>query len=467
MRNRRLIILLIVTAVLFSIVPVTASAEFGGTVNSDHVLMMDLDSGLIIYEKDAYSMAFPASTTKIMTCIVVLENCDNLRDKIEISKIVNDFGKGNSLMGLSAGDKVRVKDLLYGLMLPSGNDAAAVLAEHFGGGYEGFAEMMNVKAKELGMENTHYVNPHGLHDEEHYTTAYDMAILVRYAMQNGDFKAIVCTPSYACPSTDKMEERTLYNSNRFLNPKEKNKDYNWSAVTGVKTGFTNNAGGCLVTTASRNGKNLLCVILGDRSDGQEGRWSESRALLEYGFETLTTAEISELGIPEQTISVPNAASDDAENGMLALTLGDSSSTVTLTKDMLGAIASGAARVEVDIELDGVVSAPIASNQKMGTATISYNGNTLGTVDVFASRAVVEKQEAAASESPSGSPDGNSLIGGPPSVISGQGPSVYLIVAAVIIVLMILLVIFRIKNRRRRKRRHNDTTSRRRKQDNVI
>lgn len=463
MRNRRLIALFLVVAVLLSAVPVGASAEFGGTVKSDHVLMMDADSGLILYEKDAYSKAYPASTTKVMTCILVLEMCENLRDKITISKIINNYGEGNSLMGLAVGDEVRVKDLLYGLMLPSGNDAAAVLAEHFGGSLEGFADMMNAKAEALGMENTHYANPHGLHDEEHYTTAYDMAVLVRYAMQNGDFRAIVSTPSYTCPSTKKMDERTLYNTNRFLNPKEKNKKYNWSAVTGAKTGFTNAAGGCFVATASQDGKNLVCIILGDRSDGQEGRWTEARELLEYGFETLTAVKISELGLAEQTVNVPNAAADDEGSGVLSLTIGSGSATVACTAEILNALSLGQSQVEVKIDLDDVISAPIAANQKLGTATIRYNGNTLGTADVFASRAVAEKQEVAPSEIPSQSPEGNSLIGGPPSVIRGQGPSVYLIVAAVILVMILLLVILRIRNQSRRKRRRRAPASRHKKQ----
>jgi len=460
-RNRRLIAIVLVLAVLLSFAPAVASAEFGGTVKSDHVLLMDADSGLILYEKDAYSKAYPASTTKIMTCILVLENCENLRDKVSIGKIVSNYGEGNSLMGLTVGDEVRVKDLLYGLMLPSGNDAAAVLAEHFGGDFAGFAAMMNEKAGELGMENTHYVNPHGLHSEEHYTTAYDMAILTRYAMQNGDFRAIVSTPSYTCPATKKMDERTLYNTNRFLNPKEKNKKYNWSAVTGVKTGFTNAAGGCLVASASQDGKNLICIILGDRSDGQEGRWSEARALLEYGFEALTTARISELNIPAQTVRVPNAAADDEGSGVLALTLGTESSTVACTKDMLSAIAAGEARVEVNIKLDDVIAAPIAANQKLGTATISCGGNTLGTVDVFASRAVAEKQETPPSETPAETPSSTSIVGGAPTPLRGNRPSAYLIVGAVLLVLILLLVVYRIVYTSRRKRRRG-----RRKKDDV-
>lgn len=463
MRNRRLIAFVLVFAVLLSLVPCVAFAEFDGTVKSDHVLLMDADSGLILFEKDAYGKAYPASTTKIMTCILVLENCENLRSKITISKIINNYGEGNSLMGLAVGDEVRVKDLLYGLMLPSGNDAAAVLAEHFGGDFQGFAKLMNAKAEELGMENTHYVNPHGLHNEEHYTTAYDMAILVRYAMKNGDFRAIVSTPSYTCPATKKMDERTLYNTNRFLNPKEKNKKYNWSAVTGVKTGFTNAAGGCLVTTASKDGKNLICIILGDRSDGQEGRWTEARSLLEYGFEALTSANVSELNIPAQTVRVPNAAADDEGNGVLALTLGTESSTVACTKDMLSAIASGSAKVEVDIKLDDVIAAPIAANQKLGTATLRYEGNTLGTVDVFASRAVAEKQETTPpSETPSETPSGSSIVGGSPVALNGHRPSVYLIVAAVILVLIILLIVYLMVNNAKRKKRRRA----RRKMDDI-
>lgn len=462
MRNRRLIAVILVLAVLLSIPSLQVSAQYTGTVNSDHVLLMDADSGLVLYEKDAYSKAYPASTTKIMTCILVLENCDNLLDKVTISKIINNYGEGNSLMGLVVGDKVRVKDLLYGLMLPSGNDAAAVLAEYFGGSIEGFADMMNAKAKELGMENTHYVTPHGLPDEDHYTTAYDMSILVRYAMQNGDFRAIVSTPSYTCPSTEKMDERTLYNTNRYINPKEKNKSYNWDAVTGVKTGYTDAAGGCLVVTASQDVKNLLCIVFGDHSDGQEDRWTESRALLEYGFEALTSAPLSDLNIPVQTVNVPNASADDEGSGELALTLGDGSTEVACTQDMLDSISSGTTSVTVNLTLDDAVAAPISSGQKLGTADVVYDGTTLATVDVFASRAVSAKAEASGTENPSQSPDENSLIEGSANIIKKQGPSVYLIIAAVLLVLIILLVILRINNVNKKKRRRRAAAAARRK-----
>ena len=443
-------------ALLLLAVPFTAQAAYEGKITSDHVLLMDYDSGAILYEKDAYSKAYPASTTKIMTCILVLENCENIREKVLIGDIVKEYGPGNSLMGLIAGDEVRVKELLYGLMLPSGNDAAAVLAQKFGGSIEGFADMMNAKAQELGMSDTHYVTPHGLHNEDHYTTAADMAKLVRYVMQNGDFMAIVGTPSYTCPATKKSEERTLYNSNRFISPRSKNKSYNWDAVTGMKTGYTNPAGGCLVTTAEQDGKTLLCILLGDRSDGQEARWSESRALLEYGFENLTSLSLSELSLTAPELQVSDASVRDAEGGRLQVVFDTSGQKVSGLKEVLDGALEHPEEVKITLDCEDVI-APVEAGQKLGTATLSYNGSELGTVDVSASRSV----ESTASD-PVVVPEDDSQENNGPSLLSGEaiptekkGMSTYAIIVLVLLVLILLLALARLRvilRRRRRQRR---------------
>ena len=220
---------------------------YEGELIAKSAILMDAITGKILFEKDPHTQRPPASIAKIMTMILVMEALERGELTLDDVMIASTRAKetGGTQIFLDAGDEITVEQAMIGMAVESANDAAIVVAEHLGGSVEGFVEMMNRRARELGMENTHYANPHGLHDEEHYTTAYDMAVLVRYAMQNGDFRAIVSTPSYTCPSTKKMDERTLYNTNRFLNPKEKNKKYNWSAVTGVKTG--------------KNGETLLVI----------------------------------------------------------------------------------------------------------------------------------------------------------------------------------------------------------------
>ena len=207
-----------------------------------------------------------ASTTKIMTCIIVLEN-GNLNDIVEVSK--KSAGTGGSRLGLKTGDKITVKDLLYGLMLCSGNDAAVALAEHVGGSIEDFSKLMNDKAAKLNLENTHFVTPHGLDNDEHYTTAYELALLSNYALKNKDFAQIVGTKSYTV--TINNYTKTLSNTNELLGT--------LNGIYGIKTGFTNGANRCLVTACKRGNMDIICVVLG--ADTKNFRTKDSIKLIEY------------------------------------------------------------------------------------------------------------------------------------------------------------------------------------------
>lgn len=237
-------------------------------LNARACLVLDRESKQVLAQKDAYTKRPMASTTKIMTCTIVLEHAQ-LTDIVEISKKAG--GTGGSRLGLKAGDKVSVNDLLYGLMLRSGNDAAVALAEHVGGSIEGFADLMNQKAEELGLDNTHFVTPHGLDQEEHYTTAYELALLTNYALKNEKFASIVATKT--CEIHINNQPKQISNTNELLG--------NLNGVNGVKTGFTNGAGRCLVTSTTRNGHQIICVVLG--ADTKKIRTTDSVKLIEYSF----------------------------------------------------------------------------------------------------------------------------------------------------------------------------------------
>ena len=245
-------------------------------INSRAVLILDRGSNTVIYEKNGYTKRAMASTTKIMTATVVLEN-SNLTDTVEISK--KAAGTGGSRLGLKTGDKVSVNDLLYGLMLRSGNDAAVALAEHVGGSVEQFAEMMNKKAKQLNLQNTHFITPHGLDKDEHYTTAYELAKLASYALNNKKFATIVNTKQ--CNIYINGQIKTISNTNELLG--------NLYGVDGVKTGFTNNAGRCIVTSTTRNGNQIICVVLG--ADTKKIRTQDSVKLIEYAFSNFEYVQI--------------------------------------------------------------------------------------------------------------------------------------------------------------------------------
>ena len=245
-------------------------------INSRYAVVIDRNSKSILYGKNENTKTKMASTTKIMTAIVVLEKT-NLNDIVEISG--KAAGTGGSRLKIRKGDKISVKDLLYGLMLRSGNDAAVALAEYVGGSVEGFAVLMNKKAQELGLKNTNFETPHGLDSEEHYTTPYELALLTDYALNNEVFKNIVNTKT--CNIYINGDIRTISNTNELLGY--------LNGVYGVKTGFTNGAGRCLVTSIKRENFDVICVVLG--ADTKNIRTKDSVKLIEYTFKNFENIDI--------------------------------------------------------------------------------------------------------------------------------------------------------------------------------
>lgn len=247
-------------------------------LNSKIGLIFDRNSKTILYEKNGLKQVPMASTTKIMTAIVVLENA-NLDDIVTISK--KAAGTGGSRLGLKTNDKITVHDLLYGLMLKSGNDAAVALAEHVGGGIDGFAELMNKKASEMGLVNSHFVTPHGLDQEKHYTTAYELACMADYALNIPKFREIVGSKKYNI--TINARSSLIGNTNELLG--------NLYGVYGVKTGFTNGAGRCLVTACKRDDIDIITVVLS--ANTKKERTLDSVKLIEYTNKNYDVINIEE------------------------------------------------------------------------------------------------------------------------------------------------------------------------------
>ena len=243
------------------------------SINSRSAIVIDRNSNKVLYGKNENEKRKMASTTKIMTSLIIIENC-NLQETVIISK--KAASTGGSTLGIKTGDKITVKDLLYGLMLKSGNDTAVALAEFAGENLEGFAELMNKKAQELNLKNTHFVTPHGLDAEDHYTTAYELALLTNYALKNETFAQIVGTKTYTV--TINGYPKTISNTNELLG--------NLEGVYGVKTGFTNGANRCLVTACKRGDLDTICIVLG--ADTKKFRTQDSIKLIEYCFKKYTT-----------------------------------------------------------------------------------------------------------------------------------------------------------------------------------
>lgn len=255
----------ICSSVLVLVMTVTSYAQAKVDVSAEASILLDQSTGDVLYEKNAHNKQQIASITKIMTAIIAIE-LGQMNEEAKTSRRAI-YTEGSSIY-LEQGEKMTIEDLLYGLMLRSGNDAAVAISEHIGGSVEGFVHLMNEKAKWLGMTNTQFANPHGLTDEDHYSTAYDMAILMQYAMDNEEFRKISGTTSY------QAENRTYYwqNKNKFLT-----KYYEYS--TGGKTGFTKKSGRTLITTAKKDDVELIAVTLNAPDD-----WNDHTVLYEWGFE---------------------------------------------------------------------------------------------------------------------------------------------------------------------------------------
>lgn len=247
-------------------------------LNTRSCIVLDRLSKTVLYGKNEYNKVKMASTTKIMTATIIIENC-NLEETVEISK--KAANTGGSRLGLKTGDKITIKDLLYGLMLRSGNDAAVALAETCAGSIVDFSNLMNKKANELGLVNTHFESPHGLDSDGHYTTAYELALLSDYALKNKTFLQIVGTSNYTI--TINGYPKSLTNTNELLG--------NLNGVYGIKTGFTNGANRCLVTACKRNDMDIICVVLG--CDTKKFRTSDSIKLIEYAFNNFEYVNIKD------------------------------------------------------------------------------------------------------------------------------------------------------------------------------
>ena len=330
--------------------------------NSRRYIVYDRISKSMIIGKNEDVKSAMASTTKIMTTIVILEKAD-LNEKVTVSAKAG--GTGGSRLGLKRGDKASVRDLLYGLMLRSGNDAAVALAEHVGGSVKGFAELMNEKAIELGLTNTHFVTPHGLDDANHYTTALELAKLTDYAMDNETFAKIVGTKSTTIYINN--QSRQINNTNELLGV--------LNGVVGVKTGFTNNAGRCLVTETKRNNMDIITIVLG--ADTKKDRTKDSVNLIEYTF-----SKYKMYNLEEQIIEEFNKWKNINEKRILII-----KGKTSNPKLALGATEKATIpicdndKIEYSINALTEVEAPVEQWNVMGKLTVKINGEILENIDI--------------------------------------------------------------------------------------
>ena len=372
--KKNIILLLIITIVG------SLSITYGENpvTTSDSHILMDYESMVILDSKEMHKLQFPASTTKIMTGILAIEH-GNLDDIVTIDQEVVDLTYGSHI-ALEPGEQLPLKDVLYALLLRSANDGALAIAKHISGSIEDFVELMNEKAEEIGALNTNFVNPHGLHDENHVTTAYDLALMARYAMENPTFREYVNTTAYTIEATEiKEEPRYLYTTNKLLRS-SMNIDYDGQAVPityegaqGVKTGYTEEASNCLVSYAQRDGQQLLTVVLKSPSTQV---YVDTHKLLNYGFSNF---ENTIIGSKNEFIG-----NIDIENGNLSLIGGILENDIIQPMNKLHID-----QLDRKINLKTNLEAPIKEGEIIGVmeyyrdGEIIAQGNILSTMDVEA------------------------------------------------------------------------------------
>ncbi|MDO4568641.1 MAG: D-alanyl-D-alanine carboxypeptidase family protein [Clostridia bacterium] len=454
--NKHIVLCLLLCALMVAFaLPPVARADFSpDSISTPYMLLMDADTGLVLSEKQGYTQFYPASTTKILSCIIAIEMTQNLDERFNVGP-VTDRG---SCMGLREGEEISMRDLLYGLMLVSGNDAADAVAYKLAGGRSEFAELMNQKAAELGMTQSNFVNANGLHDDAHVTTAYDMAVLARYAMQNDTFRAIVSTREYTTsPTSRNSQGYSLVNSNRLLATPEGRQNIEYAHATGIKTGNTIPAGYCLVASASKDGRNLILVLLGDNEYEVESeyRFQNAATIFDWAFESLTPVTPESLGLSTSfTLRVNNASSSDIGGGMLDATAELSGFALSLMPDDISAIAENPALITAAITDSTALTAPIRQGDVVGTVTYSYNGTAIYTANLIATRDVDDISV------PTATP-GELVIEEPPDE-SPRWLLVWILLAVLIIVavLVIMLIASKKSGRIRSRRRGYYVTKRR-------
>lgn len=335
------------------------------STNSPSVILMDAISGKVMYSKNAFERRYPASTTKLMTAILTLENC-KLSDVVTIShNAIFSIPVGYSHASLREGEKLTVEQLLNVLLIPSANDAAIALAEHIAGSVENFAEMMNNKAKEIGCLDTHFINPNGIHDDSHYSTAYDMSLIGRYAMQFDDIMRIAMVNQYTLPRTNKYnkEDRIFNTTNGLVT---KNDEYYYPEATGIKTGYTDKSGYCIVTSAKKDNIELLAVVFG--SETIKDRYEDCINLFNYGFENYSYQNLVQKNDVIDNIYVKGATNETRELNVLA-------------KDNIKVLmkkSTGLNNIERNVEINENLSAPIAENEVVGKISYVIDGESFYT-----------------------------------------------------------------------------------------
>ena len=388
MKKYRLFALVLVVSIMTTLLmPFQSLALEPPEFHGKNAILVDANYDEVLYEVGGHDKVYPASITKVMTALLTLETIESgkltAQTQITASATAATIPKGSSTANIKAGEVLTVEQLLYCLLLPSANEAAQILAETVGGDIDTFVGMMNDKAKELGCENTHFANPHGFHDPDHYTTPYDITLFMKAAMEYDLFQKIVTSPNYTIPATNLSEQRTVRNTNA-LTSNWTYTGYLYTPGTGGKTGSTDEAGKCLVETAKKGDTYLISVVMGEPetitlADGSEkvAQFYDTIQLLDWGFENFQRTVISE---DSEVVAKVNVTLSTQSDQVMVRPSG--SIARTLPKDV------NVDEMEKVINLfNDTVEAPVEQGQLLGTMRLLYQGEEYGTLDLIADSSV--------------------------------------------------------------------------------
>lgn len=355
---------------------VTAAAANAPALDATAALLVSPESDMVLYEKNADEKRYPASTTKIMTALLTLENVSDL--SVVVTAEASDFENvtaDSSNAGIKLGEQVTVKDLLYALMLPSANEAAYMLARHVGGSWEQFVDMMNERAAELGCTGTHFCNPCGLHEDDHYTTAHDLYRIAKQAMKDATFRDIVSTVQHRMAKTNLHEERIILTTNQLIFSSFQ--PWSYANCLGIKTGHTSQAGNCFVGYAEYGDAKLFSVVLGCSSSSKEyptiaASFTDTKSLCQWGFKNFTSKTLARQG-EEVTYTKVKLSTDT--NQVILIAKNDLVSLLPKELDVKD--------LELQSDIPEEVAAPIKAGDTIGSVTYTYDGHDYGTVELVA------------------------------------------------------------------------------------
>lgn len=373
-----LMILIILLFILNTSISFGASDE--PEVSAGGAILIDSSSEKILYSKNENEKMYPASTTKILTAILTIENC-NLDDTVTVPyEAISTIPSGYSIASLQVGEQLTVQQLLQLMMVHSANDAANVLAYHVSGSIQDFATLMNNKVEELGLKNTHFTNPSGMHDDNHYTTAYDLAIIMKYCMKNTTFRSIAGLKYCIIPATNKYEERVFNTTNELLiySNSDVSSNYYYEYAIAGKTGYTTQAKNCLVSVSSKDDLELICVVLsvGLYSDNLSAKFVDTKTIFEYGYNNYTIRKLREQNAIATQTEIVNGTKETKDLDLLI----SNDITALISQDDLETDFSP------EIKIQENLYAPIKQGQIVGKIIYNIDGIEYSS-DLIASHSV--------------------------------------------------------------------------------